>query len=238
MFPPLEGLPALAQGPGTRKMTVGRSPPSRGWEAPTNFAQPWEVVYFASLFSQHLSLSRFRAAVVVRWSTIAAFVLLAGTPSRPHQTAVASVWGPLAGRTGACSRVPDGLNGLRYPSADVYECPVGPATQLPMKQLPSHQPVRAVQPKIVQASPDCGPWGRWGGMRYVARIKRVRPMRGARRRCRSGRGVCLTLPPVLPRPTRRRHPGGACTGLRRVGDVVPAPGGPPLPLRRAQEPAK
>ncbi len=73
-------------------MTVGRSPPSRGWEAPNNFAQPWEVVYLASLFSQHLSLSRFRAAVVVRWSTIAAFVLLAGTPSRPHQTAVASVW--------------------------------------------------------------------------------------------------------------------------------------------------
>ncbi len=68
-------------------MTVGRSPPSRGWEAPTNFAQPWEVVYFASLFSQHLSLCRFRAAVVAPSCSIPVFNTLAGeaihaTPDR------------------------------------------------------------------------------------------------------------------------------------------------------------
>ena len=31
---------------------------------------------------------------------------------------------------------------------------------------------------------------------------------------------------------------GACAGLRKVGDVVPPPGVPPLALRRAQETAK
>ena len=37
---PWRASPALAQGLGNRKMTVGRSPPFRGWEAPTIFTQP------------------------------------------------------------------------------------------------------------------------------------------------------------------------------------------------------
>ena len=72
---------------GTTNVNVGRSPPSRAWEPLTNFAQPWLVVYFASLFSQHLSMCRFRAAVVARSCTVSVFDFLAGeamqaTPDR------------------------------------------------------------------------------------------------------------------------------------------------------------
>ena len=186
-------------------------------------------------------MCRFWAAVEVRWSTIAAFVLLARRPSTPHQTAVAGVWEACkawaccwahvqgSGRLGTLFHPLQGLPcpcaGPRKPQNDRWAF-----TPFPRLGGPHHF-YTAVGGRLL-----CLPifsafvavqilGGSGGTVVHHRRIcsagkEAVNATSDRRGGCVGGlQGVGMLL--------------GACTGLRKVGDVVPPPGGPPLPLRRA-----